>query len=200
MPARSGEGASGRVPCLLEISSTKSGLTWRLSGGALEQTAGTASGSPYELRDYLLDAGADPDLVVVSGSGGIGIDIRGGGSSTAAAEQRWILAESWARLADSVNGHYWTPREPGRPERIARAYVGRDAFVQVVLHQDSEDRDIIACGGPVYIWAPTSMTHEARGGLGSLARGCCTRVVFGIVSTKIAAAAAPPKRRGWIFW
>ena len=124
----------------------------------------------------------------------------GGGSSTAAAEQRWILAESWARLADSVNGHYWTPREPGRPERIARAYVGRDAFVQVVLHQDSEDRDIIACGGPVYIWAPTSMTHEARGGLGSLARGCCTRVVFGIVSTKIAAAAAPPKRRGWIFW
>lgn len=184
------------APRTLEILSTESGLEWRLSQDTVEAATGAASGSPYELRDYLLDAGPDPDLVVISGSGGIGIDVRVR-SWTPATGQTWLLAESWARLADSVNAHYWTPPEPARSDRIARAYVGRDAFVQVTLHQDSEDRDIIACPGPVYIWAPASMTPVTRAGLLALAQACCTRGISSVISTKLLEAAAPVRRRWW---
>ena len=184
------------APITLEILSTESGLEWRLSQDTIEPAIGAASGSPYELRDYLLAAGADPDLVVISGSGGIGIDVRAR-SSRAAPGHTWLLAESWAWLADSVNAHYWTPREPAHSDRIARAFVGRDAFVQVALHQDSDDRDIIACPGPVYIWAPASMIPVTRAGLLTLAHACCTRGISGVISTKLPEAAAPVRRRWW---
>ncbi len=144
--------------------------TARLTEGNAQEILYCGPGSPFDLQKNL-QAHADPDLVVLAIDKGVGLDLLARPASSPSA-QRELLADEWAALADSLDGNYWSPRDPERTPVIARVYFERDAMIQVKLHEDSAGRKVILCPTSVYIWIPSNATDDTRTALRSLARPC----------------------------
>lgn len=161
--------AQRRSPRVLDIW-TKDWLTCtaRLTEGSVQKIVYSGPGSPFDLQKHL-QAPADLDLVVLAIDKGVGLDLLARIASSPSA-QRELLAADWAALADSLDGNYWSPRDPeGRPV-IARVYFERDAVIQVELHEDTSGRQVIRCPTSVYIWISSNAADDTRTALRSLAK------------------------------
>lgn len=174
---------SPRVLDITEKRGTFGVFTCRLSEGGAQSVLYSGPGSAQDLKRRL-QVSADPDLVVVSLTQGVGLDLIAPTCEVPAAP-RVLLATDWVAIADSLGGGYWTPQDPERRPAIARVYFEDDALIQVELHRNAAGEPAIRCPTPVYIWIPADAAKATRTGLRLLAKPCAPKRAYAAAICRI---------------
>lgn len=125
MTDRAATRVSPRVLDITEKRGTFGVFTCRLSEGGAQSVLYSGPGSAQDLKRHL-QVPADPDLVVVSLTQGVGLDLIAPACEVAAAP-RVLLATDWAAFADSLGGGWvLDASRPGAPpSHCAGVFGGR---------------------------------------------------------------------------